>query len=126
LIRHIPAGATDVAAPLAPRLAAIEAGLLPIGQPRAGLPRRRGEHRRDGRRRPPVRQLADRRRVRAHLDILQVDRCRFDPENGAVLAVLNDDATVTYNGHPYDVRRHGLPTDSEIALVVQSGEQESA
>jgi hypothetical protein len=28
---------------------------------------------------------------------------------------------MTYNGRPYDVHRHGLPTDSEIALPVQSG-----
>jgi hypothetical protein len=56
------------------------------------------------------------------VDVLQVDRCRFDPGSGGpVLAVLNDDATMTYGGRPYDVNRDGLPTDSEIALVVQSG-----
>jgi hypothetical protein len=28
---------------------------------------------------------------------------------------------MTYNGHPFNVSRLGLPTDSEIALVTQSG-----
>jgi hypothetical protein len=28
---------------------------------------------------------------------------------------------VVYDGHPLDVARSGLPTDTEIALVVQSG-----
>jgi hypothetical protein len=59
------------------------------------------------------------------VDVLQVDHCRFDPGSidpgrGPILAALNDDATVIYNGHPLDVNRHGLPTDSEIALPVQS------
>jgi hypothetical protein len=43
------------------------------------------------------------------VDILEVDTCRFDLGSGPVLAVLHDDATMTYNGHPYDVHRHGLP-----------------
>ena len=38
-----------------------------------------------------------------------------------MLATLNNDATVTYNGRPFDVGRLGLPTDTEIALPVQSG-----
>jgi K+-sensing histidine kinase KdpD len=72
--------------------------------------------------------------VRAQIvDILQLDDCRFDlrridgdtcsAETGTapILATLNGDATMTYNGRPYDVQRHGLPTDSEIALPVQSG-----
>jgi K+-sensing histidine kinase KdpD len=70
------------------------------------------------------------------VDGLQLDDCRFDlgsidsgnGDTGSVdtatdpiLATLNDDATMTYNGRPYDVHRNGLPTDSEIALPVQSG-----
>jgi K+-sensing histidine kinase KdpD len=55
------------------------------------------------------------------VDILQLDGCRFDLDSDPVLAVLHDDSSMTYDGHPYDVYRYGLPTDSEIALVVQSG-----
>jgi K+-sensing histidine kinase KdpD len=65
------------------------------------------------------------------VDVLQLDDCRFDlrridpgsADTGTapILATLNGDATMTYNGLPYDVQRHGLPTDSEIALPVQSG-----
>jgi K+-sensing histidine kinase KdpD len=70
------------------------------------------------------------------VDLLQLDDCRFDLRRIAhgsgdtgsadtgtapILASLNGDATMTYNGQPYNVHRHGLPTDSEIALPVQSG-----
>jgi K+-sensing histidine kinase KdpD len=55
------------------------------------------------------------------VDVLQLDGCRFDTGSDPVLAVLDHDATMTYNDQSYDVYRHGLPTDSEIALVVQSG-----
>ena len=55
------------------------------------------------------------------VDVLQIDACRFDPGRGPVLATLEADGTVTYNGHPYNVGRLGLPTDTEIALAVQSG-----
>jgi K+-sensing histidine kinase KdpD len=70
------------------------------------------------------------------VEVLQLDGCRFDLRRidtgnnatgssdtgtNSILATLNDDATMTYNGRPYDVHRHGLPTDSEIALPVQSG-----
>jgi|SRR5689334_4381725 len=54
------------------------------------------------------------------VEVLQIDGCRFDGATDSVLATLNDDATMTYNGRPYDVRRNGLPTDTEIALRVQS------
>ena len=54
------------------------------------------------------------------VEILQIDDCRFDTATESVLATLNGDATMTYDGLPYDVRRHGLPTDTEIALRVQS------
>jgi K+-sensing histidine kinase KdpD len=55
------------------------------------------------------------------VDVLHLDACRFDPNSGPALATLEGDGTMTYNGQPYDVDRHGLPTDSEIALAVQSG-----
>lgn len=53
--------------------------------------------------------------------VLQLDRCRFDPADGRVLAVLDEDATVSYGGRPIDAGRAGLPTDTEIALPVRSG-----
>ena len=53
-------------------------------------------------------------------EVLQIDECRFDTGTESVLATLNDDATMTYDGRPYDVRRNGLPTDTAIALRVQS------
>jgi K+-sensing histidine kinase KdpD len=55
------------------------------------------------------------------VDVLQIDGCRFDPGSGSALATLHDDGTMTYNGHPYNVDRLGLPTDAEIALQVRSG-----
>jgi hypothetical protein len=53
-------------------------------------------------------------------ELLRIDRCRFDPGNGPVLATIDNDGVVSYNGHPIDVGRVGLPVDTEIALVVQS------
>ena len=55
------------------------------------------------------------------VDVLQIDRCRFDPGSGPALATLDSDGAMTYNGSPYDVDRLGLPTDSKIALAVRSG-----
>jgi K+-sensing histidine kinase KdpD len=52
-------------------------------------------------------------------ELLDVDRCTFDQGHVPVLAVLNDDATMTYNSHPFNPARRGLPTDAEIALPVQ-------
>ena len=61
-------------------------------------------------------------RVRSQLiDVLQVERCRFDPTGRHALASINPDASVSYAGHPIDAERAGLPTDSEIALEVRSG-----
>jgi hypothetical protein len=54
-------------------------------------------------------------------EVLQLDRCHFDTGTGGVLATLDDNGTMTYNGGPYDVGRLGLPTDTEIALAVRSG-----
>jgi K+-sensing histidine kinase KdpD len=55
------------------------------------------------------------------IEVLQLDRCRFDPADGRVLATLDQDGTVSYAGRPIDVGRAGLPTDTEIALPVRSG-----
>jgi hypothetical protein len=55
------------------------------------------------------------------VDVLQIDRCRFDRGTEPVLATLDEEGTVTYDGHPFNVDRLGLPTDAEIALVVRSG-----
>ena len=54
-------------------------------------------------------------------DLLQIDRCRFDHGNGPILATIDDEGTVSYNGHRIDVGQVGLPTDTEIALVARSG-----
>jgi K+-sensing histidine kinase KdpD len=59
--------------------------------------------------------------VRAELTaVLGIDGCRFvvngkRPDE----AQLNADGSVTRGGHEYKVERDGLPTDSEIELVVQ-------
>ena len=59
--------------------------------------------------------------ARQIVEVLQIDDCRFDLGTGSVLATLESDGTVSRNGRPVDVARLGLPTDSEIELVVQSG-----
>ncbi|GAA5162122.1 hypothetical protein GCM10023321_47240 [Pseudonocardia eucalypti] len=55
------------------------------------------------------------------VEVLGIDRCRFDSGNGLVLATIEEDGGVTYNARPIDVRRLGLPTDTEIAVLAQSG-----
>jgi K+-sensing histidine kinase KdpD len=55
------------------------------------------------------------------VEVLQIDECRFDSGDGAALPTLSSDGTVVRDGRPINVERHGLPTDSEIGLVVQSG-----
>jgi K+-sensing histidine kinase KdpD len=55
------------------------------------------------------------------VDVLHLDACRFDLDDGPASATLEGDGTVVYNGHPVDVDRHGLPTDTKIALPVRSG-----
>jgi K+-sensing histidine kinase KdpD len=52
------------------------------------------------------------------VEVLQIERCRFDTDDGRVLAVLDQDGTVRYADHPVDAERAGLPTDTEIALPV--------
>lgn len=53
-------------------------------------------------------------------EILQIDRCRFDPGSGLALATLGPDGAVIYNGHPVNIDRLGLPIDTEIALPVRN------
>lgn len=54
-------------------------------------------------------------------EILQIDDVRFDDEIRSGLPVLDPSGTLTRAGHPIDVPRQGLPTDTKIALMVQSG-----
>lgn len=56
-------------------------------------------------------------------EVLQIDGCRFDPTaySKTGLPTVNNDGSLTRNDHPLNVDRNGLPTDSEIALPVQSG-----
>jgi K+-sensing histidine kinase KdpD len=57
------------------------------------------------------------------VEVLQIDDCRFDSGSGSGsgLPTLDSDGTVVHNDRMVDVDRHGLPTRSEIALVIQSG-----
>jgi len=55
------------------------------------------------------------------VDILQIDSCRFDVGTRSGLPALNATGTVTRAGRTINVARQGLPTDSKIALMVQSG-----
>ncbi|HET8717874.1 MAG TPA: DUF4118 domain-containing protein [Nocardioidaceae bacterium] len=56
-------------------------------------------------------------------EVLGVPACRFvarpthDPRN----AVLARNGSVTRNGHPVDVDRHGLPVDEDTVLLVRRG-----
>jgi len=63
------------------------------------------------------------RQVAAQLSaLLGVDDCRFsDQPVFDVAATLHRNGSVTRSGHPVDVERDGLPTDTEIELAVQSG-----
>jgi hypothetical protein len=51
--------------------------------------------------------------------VLQIDDCRFDTGTSNGFPTIENDGTVKRNGHPINVRRNGLPIDSEIALPVQ-------
>ena len=55
------------------------------------------------------------------VEILQIDSCGFDPATRSGLPALDPTGTVTRGGRTIDVARKGLPTDSKIALMVQSG-----
>jgi uncharacterized protein DUF4118 len=52
-------------------------------------------------------------------DVLGIDDCRFYDGVKAGLPLLHRDGTVSRNGHQLDVDRNGLPTDTEIELLVQ-------
>ena len=52
---------------------------------------------------------------------LQIDDCRFDAGNRSGLPILDPSGTLIRAGHTIDVARQGLPTDTKIALMVQSG-----
>jgi hypothetical protein len=53
-------------------------------------------------------------------EVVGLDRCRFDTGTDPVLATLDDTGAMTYDRHPYDVDRLGLPTDTEVELAVRS------
>jgi K+-sensing histidine kinase KdpD len=53
--------------------------------------------------------------------ILRIDSCRFDAGNHSGLPTIDASGTVSRHGRAIDVSRHGLPTDSTIALAVRSG-----
>ena len=55
------------------------------------------------------------------VEILQIDSCSFDTATRSGLPTLDPTGTVTRHGRTIDVARQGLPTDSKIALMVQSG-----
>jgi len=55
-------------------------------------------------------------------DLLRLDDCRWEP--GAAVArrtTIQPDGSVQRGGRPFDVARHGLPTDDETALPVRVG-----
>ncbi len=55
------------------------------------------------------------------VEILQIDGARFDADTRSGLPVLDPTGTVTRAGRTINVPRQGLPTDTKIALMVQSG-----
>ena len=56
------------------------------------------------------------------VEILQIDSCRFDPGTRSGLPILHPTGTITRAGRTINVARHGLPTDSAIALMVRARE----
>lgn len=62
------------------------------------------------------------RLVRRELtDLFGLDDCRFVDHAVSPRAVVQPDGSVHRAGRPYDVTKHGLPTDGEIALPVRVG-----
>lgn len=53
------------------------------------------------------------------MDVLGVERCEFRQGQPGSRPRLNADGSVTRDGRPQDVDRHGLPTDDEIELPVE-------
>jgi K+-sensing histidine kinase KdpD len=55
-------------------------------------------------------------------EVLGLDAVRFDSAGGSTgHARLQTDGSVTWAGHRVDVDRSGIPTDTEIELLVQNG-----
>lgn len=60
--------------------------------------------------------------VRGQLtELLQLDRCRFDPSTSFGLPSLDGDGSLHRRDRVVDVVRLGLPTDTEIVLPVRHG-----
>lgn len=58
------------------------------------------------------------------VEILDIDTCRFERlEEDSGTTRLHRDGTVTQRGTPYDVDRHGLPTDDVITLAVRHSDR---
>jgi hypothetical protein len=55
------------------------------------------------------------------VEILNLDDCVFRSTISSELPVLQPDGTVARNGKAVDIDRSGLPTDSRIQLLAQSG-----
>ena len=55
------------------------------------------------------------------VQILKLDRCVFSSTVSIGLPVLQPDGTVVRHGQALDVDRFGLPTDSHVQLLAQSG-----
>ncbi len=53
-------------------------------------------------------------------ELLDLDNCRFDLGTGSGRPRLNRDGGMTRDGRPLDIDRTGLPTDSDIELLIQS------
>jgi K+-sensing histidine kinase KdpD len=53
--------------------------------------------------------------------LLRVDGVRFDPATRFGLPSLGEDGTLVRAGHPVDVTRKGLPTDTQVTLPVRHG-----
>ena len=61
-------------------------------------------------------------RVAAQEELLSLDSCRFQSDlSEPQYAQLTHDGTALRAGHPVDVARSGLPTDTEIELQVRNG-----
>ena len=55
------------------------------------------------------------------VEVLEIDSCRFDTGTRSGLPTIDPAGSVTRGGRTLNVARHGLPTDSKIALMAQSG-----
>jgi hypothetical protein len=55
------------------------------------------------------------------VQILKLDRCVFSSTVRIGLPILQPDGTVVRHGQALDVDRFGLPTDSHVQLLAQSG-----